>query len=167
MPKFWSTSCATLALCTGSGSVGTAGTGRLFLACVPVGGPWLQGKSGSMKVLQGSLPACEKLSCASSSSDQMGPSHGEPCKHLCQSGMVLVHPSVTRGFGKLHQTKAEQISPFLLFAVYNPISNFHYLAARSSSGNQFSSKLSGWVCLDCCLLTVCVFPVPFQLLVGP
>lgn len=119
--KFGSTSCATLSPCPGcSGSVGTAGIGRVFLVCVPVGEPWFQGRWGSTKnVLEGSLAACENLFCDSSSSDQIGPlSCGGlqmslpvwdgACAPQCQLGGECR----IRGFGKLHQTQCRRNQPF-------------------------------------------------------
>lgn len=124
--------------------------------CVPVGGPWLQGRSGSMKkVLEGSLAACEKLlrsvgplSCgALQMSLPVWDGAGAPWCHSEGSGGSLSLASSIK-------PKAEQISPSLLLAVYNPFSNFHYLQQRSNSGNQFSRKLSagfGWpaACSQC------------------
>lgn len=101
------------------------------------------------------------------------PSHVEACKRLCQSGMVPVHPSVSSvgsagfvGLASSIKPNAEEINPSLLLADYKSFSNFHYLQQRSNSGTQVSSTFSVWIWLDYCLFTVCVFPVPFQLMVG-
>lgn len=173
--KFGSTSCATLSPCPGcSGSVGTAGTGRVLLVCVPVGEPGSQGRWGPRRTfLRDPLQPVRICSVTAAAQIRSDPSHVEACKRLCRSGIVPVHPSVSSvgsagfvGLASSIKPNAEEINPSLLLADYNSFSSFHYLQQRNNSGNQVSSTLSGWIWLDYCLFTVCVFPVPFQLVVG-
>lgn len=84
--------------------------------CVPVGGPWLQGRPGSMKkVLEGSLPACEKLLRSDGTLLMWSPANV-----FASLGWCWCTPGSPggkwklSGFGKLHQPQGRTNQPFSL-----------------------------------------------------